>query len=147
MKGQDMGEQKRRQEAGHQQKPDEKIVFALSGDRSILILGIPEPAWDYMSHGKTHTFNLKKEGFPVNLVLFGAPTRAHILDGISMFTKGQTIKFDMQTDNSIPEDEKALPRMRKAARKWLKEKFDAADMVDDEELDELFDAILKQDLG
>lgn len=53
---------------------DEKIVFSLANTEvgQLLILGVPKAAWEYMSDGKTHNFDLTAIGFPVKLMLFGA---------------------------------------------------------------------------
>lgn len=61
--------------------PEQKVVFGLSPDGQgdgvpLLLLGIPQAAWDYMRDGKTHTFDLTKVGLPVKLVLFGAADHA-----------------------------------------------------------------------
>ena len=39
---------------------------------TMVLLGIPAAAWDYMKDGKTHLFDLTKLGLPIQLVLFGA---------------------------------------------------------------------------
>ena len=44
-----------------------------------LILGIPRGAWQYMRHGKTHTFDLTKAGLPIKLVLFGGKDHAEVM--------------------------------------------------------------------
>lgn len=59
------------------QSIEEKIVFGISEDGTgdgvpLLLLGVPVGAWEYMSDGKTHTFDLTKAGLPIKLILFGA---------------------------------------------------------------------------
>ncbi len=53
---------------------EEKMVFAVSpGDGvPVVLLGIPQGAWEYMKDGKTHTFDLTRVGIPVKLMLYGA---------------------------------------------------------------------------
>lgn len=62
---------------------EQKIVFGLShtgiGDGvPLVMLGIPEGAWEYMKDGKTHTFDLTKAGVPVKLILFGGKDHAEV---------------------------------------------------------------------
>lgn len=58
-------------------KPIEhKIVFGL-GDTAagkLIMLGVPQGAWEYMSDGKTHTFDLNRAGIPVQIIMFGGAT-------------------------------------------------------------------------
>lgn len=53
-----------------------KIVFALvpPDERGtvMLLLGVPEAAWEYMKDGKTHTFDMTALGLPLQLMLYGA---------------------------------------------------------------------------
>lgn len=75
-------------------KLDEKIIFALAHTETgpILTLGISTAAWEYMKDGMAHTFDLSSAGFPVKLMLFGAPSHEAAL---------QTIK-DAAAQNDVP---------------------------------------------
>jgi len=64
-------------------KQEEKCVFGLAaqGDGSpVAIIGVPKQAWEYMRDGKTHTFDLRALGFPVQIMLFGAENHRHAID-------------------------------------------------------------------
>lgn len=65
-------------------KPEEKMVFGISGHNGelFILLGVPEPAWEYMADGKTHHFDLAKAGAPIKLMVFGGKTRADCLKAI-----------------------------------------------------------------
>jgi hypothetical protein len=128
---------------GEAKSKEHQVVFGLSADRRFVILGISEASWNFMKDGKTHNFNLEQLGFPVSIVMYGAATRAQAYDMISHLTdnKKDPQLVDLESDFSIPEDQKALPRMRAAARNYL------LDYVGPERPDEwfdgLFDAIFK----
>jgi hypothetical protein len=62
---------------------EQKVVFAVApqgqGDGvPVVVLGIPEGAWEYMSKGKTHTFDLTMAGVPVKLILFGGKDHSEV---------------------------------------------------------------------
>jgi hypothetical protein len=119
--------------------PDEQVVFFMSEDRSLVLLGVPEKAWDYMADGKTHTFNLQSVGFPVQIMLYGGPTRAHIIDAVSAMMKGEPVLYNMKKDYSIPEDKQSGARMRSKARLYLLDYVGAG--ISDEWLDGLIQTI------
>lgn len=65
------------------QTTQEKCMFGLAAQDDgspVAIIGIPEAAWRYMADGKTHTFDLRSLGFPVQIMLFGARDHRHALD-------------------------------------------------------------------
>jgi hypothetical protein len=57
---------------------NQKIVFGLSpspehlGPGTVLLIGIPAAAWEYMKDGKTHHFDLSTAGVPIQIMLYGA---------------------------------------------------------------------------
>lgn len=57
---------------------NEKTVFALLPDglkndpAPVIIVGIPEKAWENLRAGNCSTFDLTKAGFPAKIVLFGS---------------------------------------------------------------------------
>jgi len=57
---------------------EQKVLFAVSAPApdgvTVILLGIPAGAWEYMKGGKTHSFDLTKAGFPLRLALFGKET-------------------------------------------------------------------------
>jgi hypothetical protein len=59
-------------------KPEERVVFAISEDKAVVILGVPATAWEYMKDGKTHTFDLRRFGVPCQIILFGGKDQAEI---------------------------------------------------------------------
>lgn len=118
-----MGEAKQRKDAGLPPKTQNQVVFATNPERTLLTLGVPEAAWEYMKDGKTHNFDLRRVGFPVGIMMFGGPSRAAILDQLSPVMQGKRVLYDMKTDYSIPEapkGERELDRMATRAREWLK---------------------------
>lgn len=61
----------------------EKCVFGLAASHEglpVAIIGVPELAWEYMKDGRTHTFDLRSLGFPVQIMIFGARDHRHALD-------------------------------------------------------------------
>ena len=69
----------------NEQLSDQQIVFALATmknetDMPALLIGVSEKAWEYMSDGKTHTFDLKFIGLPIQIVLFGGKDLKEIKD-------------------------------------------------------------------
>lgn len=59
---------------------DTKVIFGVAPNGTgdgvpLVILGIPQTAWDYIKDGKTNTLDLTKVGLNVKLVLFGAPSQ------------------------------------------------------------------------
>ncbi|TIL29992.1 hypothetical protein [Mesorhizobium sp.] len=87
---------------------DEKLVFAVSpagqGDGvPILLVGVPNGAWEYMKDGKTHHFDLTKAGVPVKLLLFGAESHAAAMKVIddAMKASGTAYLDERLTDFAI----------------------------------------------
>ncbi|WP_287260120.1 hypothetical protein [Mesorhizobium sp.] len=87
---------------------DEKLVFAVSpagqGDGvPILLVGVPNGAWEYMKDGKTHHFDLTKAGVPVKLLFFGAETHAAAMKVIddAMKASGTAYLDERRTDFAI----------------------------------------------
>lgn len=60
-------------------KPEQKTVFAVTEDKGTVIIGVPAAAWEYMKDGMTHTYDLRRFGVPVRIVLFGGADRAACL--------------------------------------------------------------------
>ena len=61
----------------------EQCVFGLAAQPDgspIAIIGVPDEAWRYMADGRTHTFDLRSLGFPVQIILFGARDHRQALD-------------------------------------------------------------------
>jgi len=86
---------------------EEQMVFAVSpgsGDGvPVILLGIPEKAWEYMKDGKTHTFDLTRAGLEVKLVLFGAKDHDAAMKLITdgMAERGITVIDERRKDFSI----------------------------------------------
>ncbi|MGH8596001.1 MAG: hypothetical protein ACREXT_05020 [Gammaproteobacteria bacterium] len=70
---------------------EDKMVFAVSmdGDEPMLLLGIPQAAWEYMRGGKTHHFDLTKVGVPIKLLVFGCKDRAEAVAHIETHNRKQ----------------------------------------------------------
>lgn len=78
---------------------ENKIAVALAdappGGVQTAILGVPKGAWDYMSDGKTHTFDLRQVGIPVQIVIFGGNDRATVMETMeaaSLMLSGQPLE-------------------------------------------------------
>lgn len=117
-----------------------QIVFAVAAET--IIVGIPQDAWDHMKTGKTNTFNLRSIGLPFNLVIFGGKSRAHVLDTLKP-TLHPDAKVDTESDYSIPEDEQAIVRLRRAAQKHMRDRFLVT--LADDDADKLVNAIIKSE--
>lgn len=139
---------------------EEQVLFLMSGEQvpveagvtgvpKYLLLGISKKAWEYMRKGKNHNFDLRRLGLPMQLILFGGATHDHLMDSISLFTGPVPKVADMHTDNKVKEDERVIPMMRAAARKWEKDlnhlgtPIKPLEHCTDAELDNLFDTLLK----
>jgi hypothetical protein len=64
---------------------EEKIVFGLSRDfagRTLLLLGIPAGAWEYMKDGKTNQFDLSSVGVPIQVIVYGGATHDEVKGAI-----------------------------------------------------------------
>jgi hypothetical protein len=77
---------------------NQKCLFAITDDKSAVILGIPKAGWDFMSSGFTHTFDLENFGIPVKIILFGGKDHADLKRHLSMGAatvdlSNQTIDF------------------------------------------------------
>jgi len=69
---------------------DDKLVFAITADATgcaMLIMGIPEKAWDHMKDGKTNHLDLTKVGFPLKVIAFGGKDRGEIMRTIEAHNK------------------------------------------------------------
>lgn len=62
-----------------EQRPEEKIVWAVSPSKDMLIIGVPEAGWAYMKDTRCHTLDLTKVGVPIRVMLFGGKDREEIL--------------------------------------------------------------------
>ena len=45
------------------------------GSPPTIVLGVSKAAWEFMQNGMTHTFDLRKVGVPVQIVMFGADSQ------------------------------------------------------------------------
>ena len=86
---------------------EDQIMFAFAptndGQPPIIILAIPDGAWNYMKEGKTHTFDLQRAGVPIRFMLFGCRNRteaAKLLND-SMANAGVPYLNETGTDFSI----------------------------------------------
>jgi hypothetical protein len=73
---------------------EEKMVFGLAPTASgkpVLMLGVPQGAWEYMKDGKTHTFDLTSLGVPIMLMLYGAKDHAEAVKLIEDHCKQQNV--------------------------------------------------------
>ena len=64
-------------------KEEEQIVFMMAQTLEgvpVVVLGLPEAAWEYMKDGKTHTFDFTKVNVPLMLVAFGGKSRETIIE-------------------------------------------------------------------
>lgn len=91
----------------------EQVVFAIGepqipGDVPTLILGITPEAIEYMKDGHCHTFDLRKAGVPIKVMMFGAPDQDTAYEWItSGANKGGTPINDQRKKDfsiKIPKD-------------------------------------------
>lgn len=86
---------------------EDQIVFALAptndGQPPILIIGIPDGAWEYMKDGKTNTVDLTKVGIPLRFACFGCRTHADGMKTLndSLAKSGTPYLDERGTDFSI----------------------------------------------
>lgn len=83
----------------------QRLVFAISpggtGDGvPLLLVGIPQGAFDYMRDGKTNTLDLTKLGVPLKLVVYGAESHAAAKKIIDDHNAAQGVPcLDLRRDN------------------------------------------------
>lgn len=62
---------------------EQKVVFATGesddGGAPLLLLGVPELAWEYMRDGMTSTFDLTKVGLGIRLIIFGGDSHESVM--------------------------------------------------------------------
>jgi hypothetical protein len=77
-----------------QQEKEKKVAVglgeALPGDVQVLILGVPAGAWEHMKDANTHTFDLRKIGIPLKLVMFGGPTYDEVIDTMDLAARASS---------------------------------------------------------
>jgi hypothetical protein len=88
---------------------EKRMVFAVAPpnppheNSPMVLLGIPEGAWEYMKDGKTHTFDLTKVGIPIKIMLYGAKDQTEAmsfiheqLTGVPVIDERETTDFSIQ---------------------------------------------------
>ncbi len=94
---------------------EEKVVFGIapSPNGPVAILGVTAAAWDYMKDGKTHTFDLRGIGFPVQIMMFGAQNHARVVEllGQGAEARGMPVHDSRDEDFSMKESAPALHQM------------------------------------
>lgn len=87
-----------------------KCVFALGlaedGRTPMVVLAVPDKAWEHMKDGKTHTFDFSAAGLPVQIMMFGCRTQEEALAVIHEANKMPSFKEDLKTDYGIKEPTK-----------------------------------------
>lgn len=75
-----------------------EMIFAVAppkekGDPDTVILGITTEAWNYMKDGMTHTFDLRKVGIPVQMIIYGSEDYPTAMAHIKQFIDKSGIPF------------------------------------------------------
>lgn len=88
---------------------EQRVVFGTSRDKkgnTIIIIGIPKLAWEYMQDGKTNNIDLSKLGAPLQIVLYGASDHETALKYINgqIEADGHKPQDKRTTDFSIPDE-------------------------------------------
>lgn len=81
-----------------------QVVFAISprgDDGTDVLLGVPTAAWEYMQHGKTHTFDLTKLGLPIRIIMCGGADQSQIREWIDRHNRSLGIDV---TENRTDQD-------------------------------------------
>ena len=85
---------------------EEKIVFGLgttdSGE-TVILVGIPTGAWEYMKDGKTNHIDFSKAGLPVKLIMYGGKDHETVFGAIKRHKEsiGQPFLDERHKDWSI----------------------------------------------
>jgi hypothetical protein len=86
-------------------KDNENKVAVLEGDGDppSIIFAMSQAAWDYIKDGKTHTFDLTRAGFPMQVLIAGGPTRASVLEDIkrAILAKGGSFDDGTRPDRDL----------------------------------------------
>lgn len=132
----------------------ERVAFATGGSVHVeaadvpefIVLGVSRDAYKFMSSGRTHTFDLRYLGLPSQLIMFGGKSYGHVLDALALMAPGRLIS-DLKTEHPVKEDESMIVKMRKGARAWSAGMLgNPLEGYTDADLDDLFAAILRQDI-
>ncbi len=66
-------------------KKEEQVIFTIGADHDgvpMVVLAVPEKAWEYMKDGKTHNFDLTKAGLNLRIMVFGGKDHESIISTI-----------------------------------------------------------------
>lgn len=99
---------------------EQRVTFGVGGlpdGTTAMIIGIPRECWKVLKTGRTQNIDCRRMGLPFTITLFGAESRAQILDIFGAFKPGGPV-IDNATDYSIPEEQEA-------ARSFLAEEREA----------------------
>lgn len=136
---------------------DQRMVFAIGQTMAVdpttkqniplLIMGITKKSFHFLMKGDNfQQFDFTRQGLATYMLVIAGETRAHVLDKMSVYMPGPKVA-DMHSDNIIPQDEQAVPKMRERARAYNVDLGDGVPhyplaYLSDEELDRLFKSIL-----
>ncbi len=87
---------------------DSKVVFGISWtpDAPVVILGIPQKAFEAMMGGTTQTFDLTKVGLPLQIVMFADET----YDGAKKVLEGSFAKAGVPVLDETRRDFSITPK-------------------------------------
>lgn len=132
---------------------DQRMVFAIGQTSAVdpatqqniplLIMGITKKSFHFLMKGDNfQQFDFTRQGLATYMLVIAGETRAHVLDKMSVYMPGPKVA-DMHSDNIIPQDEQAVPKMRMKARGWQNGEGERLlANAHDSELDDLFQTIL-----
>lgn len=108
----------------------------------IVVFGLTKKACKWILTGDNfHQFDLTRQGIAAYVMFIGAETRAHLIDRMSVMMPGPKVA-DMHSDNKIPLDEQAIPKMVARVRKHF---GDRVVDLDNEQIRERMQLILTGD--
>ena len=83
---------------------DNKIAFAIApidNGVSLLLVGVPQQAWDYMKEGKTHTIDLTTLGLPIKVALYGGESHKEVMVVLKDYAKNNEIPYLDERDKDF----------------------------------------------
>lgn len=71
---------------------EEKIVFGMANTpdgKLVILIGVPNGAWEYMKDGKTNNFDLSRAGVPIQVLVYGGKDHSAVKKVVDDWNAGQ----------------------------------------------------------
>lgn len=81
---------------------EQKIVFGLGATdtgETVILVGIPAGAWEYMKDGKTNHIDFSKAGLPVKLIMYGGKDHDTVFGAIKKHNESMQQPFLDERNN------------------------------------------------